>query len=206
MKGSRILEKATTKWLAPSAFLAVCGAIGAFAGLILLDVVEAEDLQAFADIALKVAALLVGGLWALNRYFVQRTDAIQIRVDPSVNYLRLPTQDSEERTSPGLLIYRLEVVNTGKSFIPAYKQFVQLSAVRLHEHGLSLEPLHRWPEIGFHEGGPIEPGSWSAIDDAISVSQDLVAMQLYLEVHLSGGQVWTWHRTWALQEGYSNVQ
>ena len=45
-----------------------------------------DTLATFIDAVFKVIALLIGALWALNRYYSTREDAIQIRVDADVSW------------------------------------------------------------------------------------------------------------------------
>jgi hypothetical protein len=64
---------------------------------------------------------------------------------------------------------------------------------------LRFEPLFRWPAEGLHPGGPIEPGSWVAINSEQAIPKDVHAVRIYLEVHFRDGMRWNWHRSFALK-------
>ncbi len=55
-----------------------------------------------------------------------------------------------------------------------------------------------------HLSGPVEPGSWAAINDAIAVPTDTEVVRLYLELKLSVDNTWNWHRTFDLYKGVLN--
>ena len=104
----------------------------------------------------------------------------------------------KETPSLGLLIARLDVVNTGKTLLSQMDQFLLLTEVSPAEHGVKERTLLRWPAQGTHPVGPIEPGSWSAINFAHPISSSTVAIRLYTELQVEGKAAWTWHKTFKL--------
>ncbi len=163
--------------------------------LSLLPTTSIEKMSKILDVTIKSAALIVGSLWAANRYFVLRTDVPQIRVDADVRAIRnFPTQGSDDK--PGLLIFRLDVINTGKTLIQPFDHRVQIDSVSPDGGGVGHETRYKWPEEGFHPGGPIEPGSWSAINDEFACPESVKAVRIFVEIRPANGNSWTWHRTY----------
>ena len=168
-----------------------------------LGVLSASDrftvstLSSAADMSIKVLAMIFGATWTINRYLVSRVDEPQIRVTANVE--RVPGRLFSPPVNHDLLIYQLEIENTSKTQIPYFEQVVQIEEVTLDHVGIHHDELHRWPEHGTHLTGPIEPGSWSAINSAVAVSPTVVAVRFYLSLTLASGHKWTWHRTFAPQ-------
>jgi hypothetical protein len=160
-------------------------------------ILDLDRLSKLMDVILKSLALIAGLLWAGNRYFVLRTDMPQLRVDADVKLVRnVPTLGSEGQ--PALLIYRLDIVNTGKTLLHLLNEHVEIDAVYAGMEECRYECLYRWPVEGEHPGGLIEPGSWSAINDVLSCSSVIQVVRVYIKLQLAGGDDWTWHRTFAV--------
>jgi hypothetical protein len=138
---------------------------------------------------------MIGTLWAVNRYFAERTDAPQFRVDCDISMIH-----GDSRNEPGLLIFRLDLVNTGKTQIGKYKYYIEIDVAKRNKTGVELQPLYRWPKEGSREGGPIEPGSWAAVNDAVACSSSVKAVRVFLAVALEQDQ-WTWHKTFDVSRG-----
>jgi hypothetical protein len=194
MKNSHFLEAITTKYLVFTVIVLIAITIGSFAALLYYQITDVDTLATFVDAVFKTVAILVGTIWTLNRYFVARTDISRFRVDHDVSIIR-GTKFKVNKSALALLIYRLDLVNTGSTIILPYEQFLEIDAVTPTRNNVQYQPLYRWPQVGTHPGGPIEPNSWSAINDAISIPSDVKAVRLYLEIQLSKGSVWTWHKT-----------
>jgi len=203
VKRYRLLEAITTKYLVLTVLVIIAITVGGFALVLAYGLTDIDTLATFVDAVFKTVALLVGAIWALNRYFAQRTDVTQIRVDSDVDIIR-NNEFGGDSSDLALLVYRLDVVNTGSTLIPDYNQFLEIDAVSPSKEGTRYECLYRWPSIGLHAGGPIEPGSWAAINDAIPVPADVRAVRLYLEIQLSKDNIWTWHKTFDVFKGKSN--
>ena len=196
-KGIERLETATTKHPVESVALSVLAVVVMFVTLLHFRIVEIQMLNALIDSLLKATALIGGAVWALNRYFTGRTDIPQLRVDPLVSVIpsRRFTGNPSGRS---LLIYRLDIVNTGKTLIEQFEQSVEIHAVVLERGGITYRPISRWPTEDTHPGRPIEPGSWAAISNVLPVSQDIQAVRIYLELRLNNGTKWDWHRVFDL--------
>lgn len=147
------------------------------------------------DALLKAAAFVVAGMWAMNRYFTQRTDILQLRVDPSVDFVSENTEESEY-----VMLCRLDAVNTGKSLTSAYDAAIQVERPTPGVDPISYVPISRWPAKDFHRSAPIEPGSWGAISMAIRVPKATKFVRVYLELRFERGGAWTWHRHFAVRE------
>lgn len=186
----RFVEAASTKWLGLSVALTLVVVVGLYAAVVSLGFTTVDKLAKFTDAVIKAFAALIGTLWATNRYFIERTDAPQFRVDCDVSLIRWGV-DSE----PALLIFRLDLVNTGKTQIAQFNHFIEIDVARPTNNDVELNQLYRWPADGWHEGGPIEPGSWSAVNDEVRCLASVRAVRMLLVVALEQGAQWTWHKT-----------
>jgi len=205
MKDFRLLEIATTRYLVVSLTIIVVGVVSGFVSILALRLIDVETLATFVDAAFKTIAMFVAAAWALNRYYMTRTDAPQLRVDADVS--AIPAKRFSQTTGDhALLIYRLDVINTGKTLIEPYRQLLEVHAIVPAHDAVEYLPVWRWPAEGMHDGSPIEPGSWSAISQAISVPSDIQAVRLYLELQLSDGTLWTWHKAFDVSEEISTSE
>lgn len=155
-----------------------------------LGFASVDNLAKFTDAVFKTAALLLGTLWTINRYFVGRVDAAQFRVDSTL--VKIP---GDAPLDPALIIFRLDLVNTGKTQIKEYLHYIEIDEVRATSTGVDYRSLHRWPLKDLHLGGPIEPGSWSAINGEVACSSSVKAVRVFLAVNLEEEEQWTWHKT-----------
>ena len=193
-QGFRWLELATTKYL----ILTVCLVFSSVMLLLVITLfVKAIDSQAvntFVDSLLKATALIGGSAWALNRYFTGRTDAPQLRVEPTLSLI--PAKRFSKDRPGSLLIYRLDILNTGRTLLIVEGQFVEVSAVVADSESVNyaVKSIYRWPADGYHPGPQIEPSSWSAVTDAIPIESDVQVVQLYLEILSKNKVAWNWHR------------
>lgn len=190
----RALEFLSTRYLAPTVGLVILLVVGTYSAVLHYTHVDIDKLAKFTDAVFKTVALLIGTLWAMNRYFVQRVDAPQLRVDCDI------TKIGGESEGLSLLIYRLDLVNTGKTQLAESQEYVEIDAVKPSMGGVELTRLYRWPKSGWHPGGPIEPGSWSAINDSISCSDTVKVVRVFIEVQFRGGNHSTWHKTFDVRD------
>lgn len=190
----RWIETLATRYVVAMVLGSLCLPILGILGVLHLKLASLAELAMFVDASLKTSVALVGCIWALNRFFVQRTDIPQIRVDADVNVVRF---DSEDKA---LLVFRLDLINTGKTLVPGYRQFIEVQSVEPGDGGPAIETLYRWPSEGTHKGGPIEPGSWAAINDQLCCRHEICAARIYLEVRLPSEITWTWHKTFDVSE------
>ena len=190
------LEIITTKYLILTVFLIVVITIFVYIFVTVRGYISLDILSKYVDIVFKTLAVIIGAIWGLNRYFAARTDALQIRVDPDVKIVR-----DKSYGRKALLIYRLDIVNTGRTLIPQFAYFITIEKVSpSKEIEPSYELLYRLPQTGLQGSGEIEPNSWSAINDSISISSNIKAIRIYIEIHITSGNVWTWHKTFKLTE------
>ena len=201
MKQLRTLEVLTTKYFVVLVLLIIAITIVSFYIFLARQITDVETLATFVDAVFKTVAILVGALWALNRYFISRVDIPQLRVETDVSLI--PTSEFKgNETEYGLLVYRLDITNTGNTLIAPYHQYLIVHALSPSSEGVKYEQLYRWPDEGVHPGGPIEPKSWAAINDEVSVLSTVRAVHMYLELQLEGSNTWTWHKTFNI----SNVK
>ena len=200
MLSYRFLEAATTRHLILTISSILVLTIGVFTVVLGSRITELDKLSKFVDALFKAIAILLGMIWTLNRYYTGRTDTTRLRVDTDVSKVHYPTADSTT-VDLALLIFRLDVVNTGTVLIPTYQQSMEIEAVTPSDEGTVYNSLYCWPSEGKHPGGPIEPGSWSAINDAISIPADVKAVRIYIEIELSPQSIWTWHKTFDISKG-----
>lgn len=148
MRRFRLLEIVSTRFLGLTAVFTIVLVVGAYTAVLRLGFATVDTIGKFVDAVFKAVALLVGTLWAINRYFVERTDAPQFRVDCTVSMVHGPKQPE-----PALLIFRLDLVNTGKVQIGAFQHYVEIDEARATSEGVELRPMYRWPNDGWHPGG-----------------------------------------------------
>jgi hypothetical protein len=172
----------------------------AFSLLLSLDAVTLDNANKFMDSVVKVLVAAVGAAWALNRYFVGRVDAPQVRLEPKMSLVSTRRGD-EGGSSNALLLYRVNIVNAGRVQLRDYTLALEIAALRVNPVTGELE----YDVLGGlerHEGGPIEPGSWAAVSDALLVPHSLKAVRAYVEIHrLNGPGGWTWHELVDLTKG-----
>ncbi len=189
-----VFERLATKHLPTLVFLLSVSAVALYAVAWQSKAIDMEKLATATDSVLKILAIIMGSAWAVNRYFVERVDVPQFRVEIETSLVPASAIDPKA-SGKTLLIYRLDLINTGKSVIRKYRQYLAIERVSIDEQAVVHDELHRWPELGLHLGGSAEPGSWSAVNDAIIIPQEVAVVRFYLETHLASGQVWTWHKT-----------
>ena len=187
------LEELTTTYLMTFILIVVLLPVGIYAAILALKLTSAISLASFVDSVFKTVAILVGAAWTLNRYFVSRTDELQIKVEADVKII--PSSKFSNVQGKSLLLYRIDIINTGKVLITEGQKFIVINSVTPTKDGVKHEQLHRWPSEGFHRAGRIEPGSWSAANNAISVPQEVKAVHVYLEFVSPDKSKWTWHKT-----------
>ena len=153
-----------------------------------LSAVSLADANRTIDPVIKLLALVVGASWALNRFFVNRTDAQHVRIECAVDSVR----GSAAEARPSLLLYRIEVVNTGKVLLNDYTIEVKVESVSVSASGPSAH-YELLDHVDQHPGGAIEPGSWSAVSKAAVIPVNVQAVRIWVEVLSQSGPSWTWH-------------
>lgn len=193
MKEMNALEKAFTERFVPTtALLALVVAAGL--GVMFALVPTPQDAAAAVQAVVAALAVLIGACWALNRYLVTRVDAVQLRVDAIVDCVPAGAFDGTDR---GLLLVRVDIVNSGKVLIRDLAHVLHVQTVRPGVGDALQDHLLRVPKTGELRRGRIEPGSWSAINFSHPIGPEVRAVWLYLEME-TGARKWTWHRTFRL--------
>ena len=201
MLRNRFLEAATTKYLISSVSLILILTVGVFALLLGTRTTDLDRLSKFVDAVFKAMAILLGMIWTLNRYYIGRSDTIRLRVDSDVSSVRY-SKPGSTNADLALLIFRLDVVNIGAVLIPAYQESLEIESVTPSDKGIEYSSLYRWPDSGKHPASSIEPASWAAINDAISIPASTKAVRVFLEIKLPD-LTWTWHKTFDISEADS---
>jgi hypothetical protein len=160
----------------------------AFVAVVALTPVSLADASTFVDSIVKILVTIIAAMWALNRYFLGRVDANQVRIDPQVELVKKPDQES------AALVYSIDIVNTGKVLLENYQIKFQISAVDFNDRS-AAPSYYVVTDTPRHSGHPIEPSSWAAISGVEIVPSALVAVRLYIEIERASGGGWTWHRT-----------
>jgi hypothetical protein len=174
--------------------LVVIGAAAIICGF--LPKVDLEKLSKLVDISLKASALAVGAIWSLNRYFVQRTDQPQLKVECSVENFPV---EKDARDDVSLLSFRFDILNTSKVLLRCRGVKIRIDNIILIDDQVYHEVIHQWPKTDLHPIAPIEPNSWAAVSNALACPTDVQAINLFIELHLASGGCWTWHRIQGLQ-------
>lgn len=149
------------------------------------------------DAVVKFMVAAIGGVWALNRYFAGRTDQLQFRVEPSVEYVEGSAFGGARST--GLMLCRLVLVNTGRTLIAPLQHFVEIASVTPTPSDVRHHVFWRWPQEGTHPGLPIEPGSWAAVSFEVPIAAEVRVVWVYIEFQSAGKRVVNWHQSFALK-------
>lgn len=158
----------------------------AFALVVTTDV-TIDTAAKSVDAMFKIAAVVGGTAWSLNRYFTARTDELQLRVDAATDFV---TSGSD---AP-IFVCRLDIYNTGKALTSGFREFVVIESAISEGEVIVYHPISRWPDSDLHRAAPIEPGSWSALSFAVPLRSRVPVVRVYLELQFDGGKLWTWHR------------
>lgn len=191
------LDRLLTRRFLPTVVILIAIPIMAFTLVVVLTSVSLIDANRYVDSAAKILATLAAAAWALNRYFTNRVDAPQLRVDPKIDVV--PAGAFKPTSLDGLLLCRLDIVNTGRVRFKDYDFEVEIASIELESHGAVRYSLVNEPQK--LEGDPIEPGSWAALSDAMALEQQVKAVRVYLEITLKTNprqKYWTWHQTFKL--------
>lgn len=186
-------ENLMVRWFPLVTGCAALALVGIICSALLIRSVTLDHLSKLTDTLLKALAVLVGALWSLNRYFTTRTDQPQLRVEVTID--SAGSECFGQDAVFGILAYRLDINNTGKVLLPVTGHRVEVAKVLVNGDRVLYERLHESPAGGgLHPSGPIEPGSWRGISDAIACPNDVRAVRIFLEIHLEKEGIWTWHR------------
>lgn len=191
------LDTLLTRRFLPTVAILIAVPIAAFTLVVALTSMSLIDANRYVDSAAKIVATLAAAAWALNRYFTNRVDAPQLRVDPKIDFV--PPGAFEPNSSDGLLLCRLDIVNTGKVRFKDYLVEVEIASVELRSDGAVIYSLINEPQT--LEGDNIEPGSWAAHSYAMALEQEIKAVRVYVEITLKvrpSQKYWTWHQAFKL--------
>ena len=189
------VETVLTRYFVWTVLALVLVPIGAFTLIVTLTSVSLDDANKYVDTVVKMLAGLVGAAWALNRFFANRADALHVRLDPHVSLV--PQGDSSSPDSDALLLYRVEIINTGRVLFKDYWVEVEIASVEVDTE--SRKPVYFVAdEVPRHAGGPIEPGSWAAVSGAVVVAGNLRAVRLAAQIENRAGSSWTWHQLFSV--------
>jgi hypothetical protein len=194
----KILESITTRYLLLSSLVAIITAIAIFSYIFYYESADIDKLSKYIDILFKSIVLIIGTFWALNRYYISRTDIIRLRIVNSNAKLIKDTDSIDKKQELGLLILNLDILNEGNVLIRERWQYYVVESVFPSNEGTKYEQIYRFPPIGFDHEGPIEPGSWAAINDSIPIPKTIRAVRIYLEIHIPNEPIWTWHKTFEI--------
>lgn len=192
MTESGVVARAFTTYFIRTTLLLVLG-VGGGLGAIFAFVPRPEEAAAAIQAVVAALAVVIGACWALNRHFVWRADATQLRVDATVDCVPAGEFASTDR---GLLLVRLDMVNTGKVLIRELRHTLEVQTVRPGASASIQEPLLRVPLDG-EAVARIEPGSWAALNFTHPIGPQVRAVWLFLEMRIEERR-WTWHRTFRL--------
>jgi hypothetical protein len=118
----------------------------------------------------------------------------KIKVDAEVRCI--PASEFEDNPNGrSLLILRLDIFNQGKSLLGPLSNFVEIQAVYPQFERVEYVSIKRWPETGMSKLEAIEPDSWTAINDAMSIPPTLRAIRIFVALESIEGIIWTWHKT-----------
>jgi hypothetical protein len=199
MRRYRLLEAAATRYLVVTILLSVIITVGAFYLVLYYGLADVATLSSFIDAVFKTIAVFVAAIWALNRYYIERVDTTKLKVEYDVSVIPNFNKAAAIQKS-ALLVYRIDIINIGKTVIPEFQEYLEINAIKPSPDGCSYEQIYRWPNKDLHPAGPIEPDSWSAINDAVVIDADIKAIMLYVELELSSSYSWNWHKTIDISE------
>lgn len=197
MREYRLIELATTRYLFISIAIAISVSTSLALSLIIKGYLDLDQLSTVVDTAVKLLGVIIGAIWALNRYYISRFDVPQLRVDCSFDLVEGP--ELSPVSQDDLLLFRLDIVNTGKAALPPSRQQVLVEKIWLEGNKTQLEEIFRWPVQGRHPTPPVEPGSWSAVNFALPIAPSVIAIRIYIDLIMEGGPRWTWHRSFRVR-------
>jgi|GEM_PF-6289086 len=185
---TKSLERLLTQRFLPTVLILLIAGWSTFAVVVVIGGVTADTAAKVVDATFKIAAVLAGTAWTLNRYFTARTDELQLRVDSVVDFV--PADEG----GVSMFVCRLDIVNTGKALTSAFGELIEIESATASKDNVAYESLMRWPAAGLHMVAPIEPGSWSALSFAVPLPRSGRVVRAFLELHFDDGKQWTWHR------------
>jgi hypothetical protein len=195
MRGSRLLELISTRHFLSASLLLTAVTLLVLWLAVYMEYATLDDVAKGADVAVKIGATILAGAWVLNRYFTSRTDSPQLRVELTLDVVERLEFDPPAPSD--LLMYRVDIINTGKTLIRVLEQTVSIAEVKPGP----IEPSHtvlrhwKWPNNATSSVRAIEPGSWAAVNESIQISPSVAAVRVYLDLHLQHSGHWTWHRS-----------
>jgi hypothetical protein len=184
-----LVEKALSRQFMWTTVLLILIPVAAVTAAVAFTAIDVDEAQSYVDILVKLVALVVGGAWAINRYLTSRTDAPHLRLSSRAELVETGTTANSEKA---LLLYRIEVVNTGRVLVSDYSIEVEVASVEVSEAAMEPE-YYVLAEVPPHHGGPIEPGSWAAVSGTVLAPSDLAAVRLAATIVSLAGESWTWH-------------
>jgi hypothetical protein len=189
----------TTRRFLPTVVILITLPIIAFTLVVAFTSVSLNQANLYVDSAVKIIATLAAAAWALNRYFTNRIDEPQLRIDPQIDVAAADA--SKPSSSNGLLLCRLEIVNTGQVLFNNYTYTVQIDSVKLQSDGtVAYKPIKGYYE---RNGKEIEPGSWAAYSQAMALEQHARAIVVSLEISLKATNeiYYSWHKLFKVPTG-----
>ena len=184
-----LVEKALSRQFMWTTVLFVLIPVAAVTAAVAFTAVDVDEAQSYVDILVKLVALVVGGAWAIDRYLTARTDSPHLRLSSRAELVERGTTANSEKA---LLLYRIEVVNTGRVLVSDYSIEVEVASVEVSEAAMEPE-YYVLAEVPPRHGGPIEPGSWAAVSGTVLAPSDLAAVRLAATIVSLAGESWTWH-------------
>jgi hypothetical protein len=150
-----------------------------------------EEINMFVDTILKCLAVILGAVWFLNRYFAERKDVPKFEIQLDFESISLV---SKRR----MLIYRFDLLNKSNVLFKDYKYSLRIDGFSEKESKVICENLLRIPESNYNEGLPIEPNSWTAINNELIIDNKIVAVRFFYELNKIDKTIFTWHKTYKL--------
>jgi len=196
MKKNGLLETITTKYIVLTITIILILVPVSLFKIIDTKLTNLENLATFVDATIKVIALLVGAIWVLNRIYITREESSHIGVDADITCV--PSKRFQD-SGYSLLVYRIDIINKGKILIEPFQHFIEIHSIDINKGEIIYTKIYRWPENGVHESGPIEPNSWSAVNDAIAIPNNVQAIRVFVHVKLRKEGNWTWHKTFDIK-------
>ncbi len=200
-----VLDKLLTRKFLPTVVIVIAVPVIAFTLVVAFTSVSVSEANLYVDSAVKIVATLAAAAWALNRYFTNRVDAPQLRIDPHIDVVSADAFKTS--SSDSMLLCRLSIVNTGQVRFSDYWFEVEIASVELGSNGTPAYIVIN--ESQRLNGEQIEPGSWAAYSDAMALDRQVTAIRVYLEIRLKANpsqKYWTWHQLFKVttESGSSN--
>jgi hypothetical protein len=190
MKKKSLIELILTKFFIITLSVIIIGIALIYWFFISNKIIAIDSFNKLIDTVLKSLAIIIGFFWFLNRYYTERKDTHKFEITIDFNPIKLDSGKT-------LLIYRLDVYNKGNTLFDDYTYYLRIDGFRGENDNVIVEGV-QVPSDNIHTGLPIEPNSWTAINNHLILKKEYKAIKFYIGIIKEKKQIWSWHKRYKL--------